>query len=312
MSADPWECVIAGGGAAGLSAALVLGRARRRVLVCDTGEPRNRGSLAMHGYLTRDGIAPETFLALARAELAPYAGVVYRRARIEDALSDNGLFELILEGGERVRSRTVLVATGVVDELPPIDGIAPLFGKGVYQCPYCDGWEQRDRPVAVHGKGEAGARFALRLRQWSGDLVWCADGDAAIDRDLRAQLAAAGIAVRPERVRRLEGPDGRLERIVLDGAPPLVRSALFVLTEQRQSSRLAQRLGCRFNAKGTVETGKAERTGVPGVFVAGDASKDAQLIIVAAAEGAEAAVAIDALLQRHHGGRPAAPLAARR
>ncbi len=219
------------------------------------------------------------------------------------------LFEIHLGGGERVRSRTVLVATGVVDQLPPIDGIEPLYGRSVHHCPYCDGWERRDAPIAVHGHGEAGARLALRLRQWSGDIVWCADGQAGVDDQLRAQLAAAGVTVRAERVRRLEGRDGRLERIVLEDAPPLERTALFVVTEQRQGSALAERLGCRFNQKGTVETRTAERTDVPGVFVAGDASKDAQLVIVAAAEGAQAAVAIDALLCRQGGAAPApAPL----
>jgi thioredoxin reductase len=296
VNRTPWECVIAGGGPAGLSAALVLGRARRRVLLCDTREPRNRWSEASHGYLTRDGINPGTFLALARAELAPYTSVEYRRVRVDDAVRAGQHFELRLEGGERVTSRTVLVATGVVDVLPPIEGLEPLYGRSVHHCPYCDGWEWRDAPIAVHGRGEPGARLALRLRQWSPDVVWCADGDAEVGEELRGRLAAAGIEIRLGRVRRLEGRDGRLERLVLDGSPPLERSALFVLTEQRQGSPLAERLGCRFNVKGTVETSRAERTDVPGVFVAGDASKDSQLVIVAAAEGAEAAVAIDRLL----------------
>jgi len=305
VNGTPWECVIAGGGPAGLSAALVLGRARRRVLVCDTGEPRNRWSPASHGYLTRDGITPETFLALARAELAPYTTVEHRRVRVEEAARSGEIFELRLEGGERVWSRTVLVATGVVDTPPPLEGLAPLWGRSVHHCPYCDCWEYRDSPIAAHGAGEAGARLALKLRQWSADIVWCADGQAEIDDELRTQLAAAGVVVRAERVRRLEGRDGRLERIVLDGSPPLERSTLFVLTEQRQASPLAERLGCRLNSRGTVDTRPAERTDVPGVFVAGDASKDAQFVIVAAAEGAQAAVAIDTLLFRQDREAPA-------
>ncbi len=305
MNGAPWECVIAGGGPAGLSAALLLGRARRRVLICDAGEPRNRSAPAMHGYLTRDGINPDTFLAIARAELVPYTTVEYRRARVEDAVRLGDVFELRLEGGTRVRSRTVLLATGITDALPPLDGLAPLYGRSVHHCPYCDGWERRDAAIAVFGHGEAGARLALKLRQWSGDIVWCADGDAAVDEELRAQLSTAGVTVRTERVRRLEGRDGRLERIVLDDALPLERCALFVLTEQRQGSSLAERLGCRFNEKGTVDTRKAERTDVPGVFVVGDASKDTQLVIVAAAEGAEAAVAIDTLLARQDRESPA-------
>jgi thioredoxin reductase len=293
-----WDCLVAGGGPAGLSAALVLGRALRRVLVCDAGEPRNRDSEAAHGYLTRDGIAPATFLAIARAELARYATVEYRPISVTDAARVGDLFEFRLGNGERVRGRTVLVATGVVDTLPPLEGLKPLYGRSVHHCPYCDGWEHRDAPVAAYGAGEQGARLALKLRQWSADVVWCADGDSEVDDDLRADLAAAGVVVRTERVRRLEGRDGRLERIMLEDADPMERSALFLVGEQRQGSPLAERLGCRFNAKGTVETGRAERTDVPGVFVAGDASKDAQFMIVAAAEGAEAAVAIDSMLAR--------------
>jgi thioredoxin reductase len=298
VSLTSWDCLVAGGGPAGLSAALVLGRARRRVLVCDAGEPRNRHSEAAHGYLTRDGIAPATFLAIARAELARYTTVEYRPIHVTDAARLGDLFELRLGNGERVRGRAVLVATGVVDTLPPLDGLEPLYGRSVHHCPYCDGWEHRDAALAAYGPGERGARLALKLRQWSPDVVWCADGDTEVEDDLRAELAAAGVVVRSERVRRLEGREGRLEQIVLEGAPPLERSALFVVGEQRQGSPLAERLGCRLNAKGTVETGRAERTDVPGVFVAGDASKDAQFMIVAAAEGAAAAVAIDTMLAR--------------
>ena len=308
MPLASWDCLVAGGGPAGLSAALVLGRALRRVLVCDAGEPRNRDSEAAHGYLTRDGIAPATFLAIARAELARYATVEYRPIQVTDAARVGDLFEFRLGNGERVRGRTVLVATGVVDTLPPLEGLKPLYGRSVHHCPYCDGWEHRDAPLAAYGGGERGARLALKLRQWSGDVVWCADGDPEVDDDLRADLAAAGVVVRTERVRKLEGREGRLERIVLEDADPAERSALFLVGEQRQGSPLAERLGCRFNAKGTVETGRAERTGVPGVFVAGDASKDAQFIIVAAAEGAEAAVAIDSMLARQD--RQASVLAA--
>ena len=252
----------------------------------------------MHGYLSRDGISPDTFLAIARAELAPYTTVEHRRACVVDAVRQDDGFAVSIEGGERVRSRTVLVATGVVDTLPTLEGLDALYGQSVYHCPYCDAWEHRDGAIAVHGPGEAGALFAMKLRQWSADIVWLADGDDVIPEDLRRELAAAGVTIRPERVRRLEGTDGRLERIVLEGSAPLERRALFVGTRQEQGSTLAERLGCRINHRGTVDTGCAERTEIPGVFVAGDASKDAQLVIVAAAEGAQAGVAIDALLCR--------------
>ena len=188
----------------------------------------------------------------------------YRRTRVEDAARTGDIFELRLESGERAWGRTVLVATGVEDTPPPLEGLAPLWGRSVHHCPYCDGWERRDTPIAAYGKGEPGARLALKLRQWSTDIMWCADGETEIEEELRARLAAAGVTVHAERVRRLEGQDGRLERIILEGSSsPLERSALFVLTEQRQASGLAERLGCRLNPKGTVDTRSAERTEVP-------------------------------------------------
>ncbi len=298
MSPPAYDCIVVGGGPAGLSAALVLGRARRRVLVCDEGRPRNRHSAEMHGFLTRDGIAPDRFLALARAELGRYPEVELRRVRVEDAEAVESGFEVRIEGGVRCRSRTLLLATGMVDEIPALEGIEPLYGRSVHHCPYCDGWEHRDEPLAAYGRGEKGANFALTLTRWSRDVVWCSDGPAGLEPAGRERLLERGVALREERIVRLEGRDGRLERVVFERGPALERRALFFTTGQRQASPLPAKLGCAFTERGAVATGSAERTPVPGLYVAGDASKDAQLAIVAAAEGAEAAVAIDRALTR--------------
>lgn len=293
-----YDCVIAGGGPAGLSAALILGRARRRVLVCDSGSPRNRASIALHAYLTREGVPPVEFLRTARAELDAYDGVEFREVEVTDAERLDGQFQVRLADGAPVRCRTLLVCTGVVDDVPQIDGLAPLYGRTVHHCPYCDGWEHRDEPLAVYGCGDAAVRFALALTRWSPDLILCTDGPGRIESASVAELAQHGIGVREERILKLEGQDGRLDRIVFDTGEPLARAALFFCTGQRQSSDLAARVGARLTEKGTVETGKAERTAVPGLWVAGDASQDAQLVIVAAAEGAEAAVAINTALTK--------------
>ncbi len=291
------DCVIVGGGPAGLSAALVLGRARRRVIVVDAGAPRNRWSAAMHGYLSRDGIAPAEFLALARRELEPYDVVRYCAGHAVDAVAIAHGFRVALESGDAIEGRTLLLATGVVDELPPIDGLAPLLGTSVHHCPYCDGWEHRDAPLAVYGCDERAATFALELRQWSRDLVWCSDGHAP-SHAARATAERHGVRIRTEPITKLEGDAGRLRRIIFRSGPPEAVEALFFCTGQRQHADLAERLGCRFNDRGTVLTRAAEGTNVPGVWVAGDASKDAQMVVVAAAEGAEAAVAINTELTR--------------
>ena len=163
-----WDVVIVGGGPAGLSAGLVLGRACRRVLICDSGTPRSWASKSQHAFLTRDGTPPGRFRELARAELRRYRRVTFRRTEIRSARrTRTGGFSLVTDGGTRISCRKLLIATGVFDRLPPIPGAGALFGKGVFQCPYCDGWEFRGQPVAAYGKGGRGYEMARALTAWT-------------------------------------------------------------------------------------------------------------------------------------------------
>jgi thioredoxin reductase len=292
-----YDVVIVGAGPAGLSAALILGRCRRRVLVCDVGRPRNAASHAMHGYLTRDGMAPAEFLAIGRRELEPYTTVELRqRAVVSAECTAKSRFEIELDSGEQVRARTLLLATGVVDNLPSLPGFRELYGHSVFHCPYCDGWEVRDEPIAIYGRGDRGAGLALELTLWSRDLVLCTDGPADLTDEQRDKLSRNGIAVREDRIAALEGGEGILTRVVFENGDRLARRALFFAIGQTQRSDLSIALGCEFNDKGTVRTGKYETTHLPGLYVAGDASRDVQWVIVAAAEGAEAAFAINTAL----------------
>ena len=292
-----WDCIIVGGGPAGLSAALMLGRCRRRVLLCDLGDQRNLRSHGLHGYLTRDGVSPSEFLRLARAELGRYGTVECRELEIVEAAREDGGFSVCAADGTRLRTRKLLLATGVVDELPALDGLDALYGTSVHHCPYCDAWEWRDRPLAAYGDGEEATGLALSLTFWSPDVLLCTGG-AGLPDEAMARLAAARVRIREEPVLRLEGRDGRLERVVFVSGEPIRRSALFVVASQRQRSPLAERLGCRFTDRGTVDTGTCEVTNVPGLFVAGDASKEAQFVAVAAAEGTQAAMAIHKVLMK--------------
>jgi len=286
-----WDCIIVGGGPAGLSAALMLGRCRRRVLLCDAGGQRNIRAREIHAYPTRDGTPPAEYLRMARAELGNYDSIEYRPWEIVDASKEGRGFVLCAVDGTRLTTRKLLLATGVVDVLPDLQGLDELYGISVHHCPYCDAWDWRDRPLGVYGAGEQGPGLALSLTAWSSDVLLCTGG-SAIPRAAAERLSAAGIAVRSEPVVRLEGRSGLLQRIIFASGDAESRDALFICNSQRQGSPLVERLGCRLTDKGTVDTGKCEATNVSGLYVAGDASKEAQFVVVAAAEGAEAGMAI--------------------
>jgi thioredoxin reductase len=274
----------------------MLGRCCREVLVCDIGEPRNIRAAGLHSYLTRDGTRPAEFLDMARQEVARYPTVTFRRVEVLDATRSPDGFRIVCADGRQVAARKLLLATGVVDELPAVEGLEALYGTSVHHCPYCDGWEWRDQPIAVYGSAEEGKALALGLTVWSNDLVLCTGGPSGLTEEDLEQLAHEGIEVREEPVARLEGRDGLLERVVFETGESLPRRALFICSGQHQRSALARKLGCRFTPKGAVDTGTCEATDVPGLYVAGDASKEAQFVIVAAAEGAEAGMAINKAL----------------
>lgn len=290
------DVVVVGGGPAGLSAALMLGRCRRSVLVLDLGQPRNRRSHALHGYLTRDGIPPAEFTKIGRSELQQY-GVEQRAIGVIGATFENDHFRVQLADGSAEDARYLLIATGVIDDLPAIPGFDECYGRSIFHCPYCDGWERRDRPLVAFGRGADVAGLALGLLTWSRDVIACSNG-GRFERKLRERLDRNGVRVRTERIARLEHTDGSLARIVFEHGESEDREALFFTTGQHPQSSLAIALGCEVNPRGTVNTGSVSDTNVPRLFVAGDASRDAQFVVVAAAEGVKAACAINKALQQ--------------
>lgn len=292
-----YDVIIVGGGPAGLSAAMMLGRARRRVLVCDADDARNAPSHGVHGFLTRDGILPSELRRIGREEIVRY-GVEVRDVEVVDAARrEAGGFRVGLADGDIVGARMLLLATGVVDHVPELAGLRERYGASVFHCPYCDGWEVRDRPLAAYARGSAAMKLAPALLSWSRDVVLVSDGPAQLSTEDRVTLRRHGIAVREERIAALEGAGQRLERIVFRRGEPLRRDALFFKTGHRQRSALAVKLGCRLDRRGAVRTTKLQGTGVPGLYVTGDAADDLQLVVVAIAEGTKAAYGIDTALR---------------
>ena len=313
LSDNVFDAVIVGGGPAGLNAALVLGRARRQVLLLDAGEPRNAASHAMHGFLSRDGLDPVELRRIARQQLTPYPQVKTVAALVDKVDVSGGRFDVLPSSGEMVTARKLLLAVGVSDVLPPIPGLAPMYGKSVFHCPYCDGWEISDQPVAVISEGSSGFRAALLLLGWSRDVVLCSHGPSELDESQRRQLATSGVSVCEKRIARLAGDSGQLDHIIFEDGTSLERSAAFFHGPVLLSSTLPENLGCVLTDSGRIEIDEAGRTSVDGVFAAGDAARrrgqhPATQVIIAAASGALAAIALhQELMYEDVGLTPALP-----
>ncbi|MGW2962327.1 NAD(P)/FAD-dependent oxidoreductase [Streptomyces sp. NPDC001220] len=293
---DTYEVVVVGGGAAGLSAALVLGRARRRTLVVDAGEPRNAPAAHMQGFLSRDGMPPGEFLAAGREEIARY-GVELVRDRAVEASRD-GDFTVSLASGRQVRARQLVVATGLKDELPPVPGVAERFGRDVLHCPYCHGWEVRDQAFGVLATTPMSVHQALMVTQWSKDVTLFLHqlaGTELSDDDLR-RLAAAGVRVVPGEVAGLRVEDDRLTGVRLSDGGVHAREALFVAPRPVPRNDLLVGLGAElaqtpFGAYPVID--ERGQTTVPGLWAAGNASGFAEQVVNAASRGYRAGAAIN-------------------
>lgn len=293
-----YEVVVVGGGAAGLSAALLLGRSRRRVLVSDTGKTRNAIAHESHSFFTRDGSTPAELVRIGREQLRPYETVEFRPVGVKTVKAQTKGFEVLLEDGTQVTSRKILLATGVIDEMPEIEGFKELWGRSIFHCPFCHGWEVRDQPLALYGNGAVGFELAELLKGWSNDLVLCTDGAATLSEDERRLLAKNKVTIREERIARVTGRNGQLENIVFANGATLARIAIFFRPKQHQHSDLAKQLGCEFTDFGTIKVDDVGQTSVSGVYAAGDMIHPMQQIAFAVARGALGAIGINrALLQ---------------
>jgi thioredoxin reductase len=289
-----WDCIIVGAGPAGLNAALVLGRARRRVLVLDHGAPRNYATHEMHGVLGHDGLDPAALRARGRAELARY-GVDVVSADVRDAAVLDRAVRLGWADSTHV-TRTVILATGMLDEVPDIPGFAEVWGTSAHTCPYCDGFEHRDERIAVLATGARGEHLALLLRQWSNDVVLLSNGPHGLAHDQLARLHARGVRIIETPVVALDSDTGRLRHVQLDNGEALDRDALFFYVGWQLRNDLARTLGCELRDDGSIAVDSDQATTVDRVYAAGNCADPRALVPTAAGAGVAAAVAINARL----------------
>ena len=288
-----FDVIIIGGGSAGLSAGLVLGRFKRRILICDSGKPRNAKSHGVHNFLSRDGILPNELLQIARSQLQPYDTVELRSQEVVDIVQREQQFEVVFADGTREQARKLLFATGVKDHLPPIAGMENLFGASVFHCPYCDGWEARGKAIAILGNGETALHFSKLLHSLSDDLVICTNGKSDIA-DVDAQrLAELGIRIITTPIVQVNTTDGVLIGLTFADGTYLQRDVIFLKPPQSQSSALPAKLGCVFTENGHVKVDEQGRTSVTGIFAAGDLTSPTQAVVLAASKGFSAAAAIN-------------------
>ena len=287
---EEYDVIVIGGGPAGLTAALYLGRARKSVLVLDRGNPRHAVSAGVHNFLTREGMAPAALREEAWSQMGAYPSVQRRNTTVAklDRLDDQWLCET--DDGGRVASGAVLLATGVIDEHPNIAGFRERWGHSVHHCPFCHGWEARDTALAVLVHGKAAGQYARLIRNWTSDVVVLTNGEP-IPAEARKQLADAEIAVHRSPVVALEGPGQNLHRIVLEDGTKLERDGLFWKPPQKQVG-LVEAIGAPLDEHGYVETDAFGKTSLPMLWAAGDLTSGYQQVVEAAAQGARAAVSI--------------------
>ena len=290
-----YDCAIIGGGPAGLNAALILGRARRNAILIDSNKPRNAVTQESHGFITRDGIKPNEFRQIAHKEIGRYPSVKYKEREITSVIKNKPSFELVTSEGERYQSKTIIISTGLKDVLPSIDNIYDYYGKSLFHCPYCDGWELRDKPlVVIIGEQVQGYHFIQTIYNWSKDLIVCTNGDTFKNSVQKELLLNKGIKIIENKIERFVGGNGQMQQIVFENGESVLRNGGFVMPQLIQASDFGKQLGCECNSLGGIAIDSFGRTNIQGVYAAGDASviSPAQ-IVIAAAEGVRAAAGVN-------------------
>ena len=297
MNTATYEAAIVGGSSAGLAAALTLGRFGRRAIVFDSGTPRNKPAAHAHNFFTRDGEPPAELLRIGREQLKPYPSVVLQPLSITTAEKTPGGFLLTASGGERFATQKIIIATGVKDVMPAIDGMAELWGQSVFHCPYCHGWEVKGEPVAIIANGDNAWHFAQIVSALNKDILFLTNGPSTLSEEQTGKLRRKGFSIIETPVSAIQKENGGI-RIVLANGESVYRKAAYYRAENlHYHTELAEQLGCELSEAGSVVVNGMFETSVPGVFAAGDVSHDRlHQVSMAAAGGHTAAAACNGQL----------------
>jgi thioredoxin reductase len=288
------DAVIVGGSSAGLSAASILGRSLRAVVVIDDQKPCNRFSQASHGFLTRDGTSPSDLLHIAYEQLERYPSVILKTATVLRIEKIDGGFEILSSDASRLQARKVLLATGLHDDLPPLHGIDALWGKSVFHCPYCDGYEVRGQAIAVYGVDETALHQVMMLRNWTDNLTLCAAEGWKLTVAQRDSLTRFGIHVVEQPITALESAGTQIQAVRFVDGTRLGCNALFIRPKTTHRTPFAHDLGCQVNEHNVVQVDLRGRTSTEGIYAAGDLSSPMRSVAIAVAQGAAAAYGINA------------------
>ena len=287
------DCTIIGGGPAGLNATLVLGRARRNVVLVDCDNPRNKVTYAAHGFVTRDGVRPSEFRELAHQEFSNYPSISTLQDKVVEIIKKAEGFSIKTEMGLEWATRKIILATGVKEKFPNIPNLRNFYGRSIFNCPYCDGWELRDKPLALFGEVGYTLHTVEILRNWSQDLVIFTNGEELTKKQAE-QIEKSNLRVETSPIRLLTGQDGILQKVELENGLVIERVGGFITPELEQATDLGTKLGVKLNETGGHHSDEVGNTKITGFFVAGEASNiyPSQLII-AAASGVETAMAVN-------------------
>ncbi len=292
------DVAIIGGGPAGLSAALMLGRARKQTIVLDEGRPRNAVTHEAHGFLTRDGISPSELRRLAKEQLGVYPSVTQLEDTVVSIAGEDGSFLLETAAGMKITSRKLLFAVGMKDRKLDIPGLFEAYGKSAFVCPYCDGWELRDKPLVVINRGATLMHFAPLLSGWTNRFVVCTNGPDELSDAERDDLRSHHIPLYDAPIRAIVSNEGMVNRVELEDGTEIPCEGIFFKPELVPGTNLPQTLGCRLTDMGVIEVDEFGKSSVPGVYAAGDVSSFMHQAIAAAASGAKAAAAINGELNQ--------------